>query len=264
MTSVATKRSGVSPTRNSHQNRPKALRAPTMAEVIGPPAPRSTPPTAPGRDRPGRLFADRLGRVVSGSSVRIQTTAIAVTPANTAINTRMARSLPGQWTPAPSPTQNRPKLVSMIPTTVLMVFSGTAASWRATISPTTATMTRGRRRGQRGEPETMLAGTEADHDEDDFGPLEEDALEGHGEADPVTTAGAGPGRFRDGDRPCRGRRRSAVPSGRRRSAVVSAKMASSSCLALCPLARRMALRSQDRPRTRSSAPTTTRRASSGT
>ena len=53
----------------------------------------------------------------------------------------MARSLPGQWTPAPSPTQKMPKLVSMMPTAVLMVFSGTSLSWRDTTSPTTATRT---------------------------------------------------------------------------------------------------------------------------
>src|SRR5271170_7960509 len=52
----------------------------------------------------------------------------AVTRAKTPTSTGMARSLPGQCAPAPSPTQNRPKLVSMIPTTVLMVFSGTSES----------------------------------------------------------------------------------------------------------------------------------------
>ena len=37
----------------------------------------------------------------------------------------MARSPPGQCTPAPSPTQKRPKLLSIMPTAVLIVFSGT-------------------------------------------------------------------------------------------------------------------------------------------
>ena len=43
-------------------------------------------------------------------------------------STGIARSSPGQCTPAPSPTQNTPKLVNMTPTTVLMVFSGTSLS----------------------------------------------------------------------------------------------------------------------------------------
>ena len=53
----------------------------------------------------------------------------------------MARSSPGQCTPAPSPTQKTPKLLSMTPTTVLMVFSGTSLNWRATTRPTAATST---------------------------------------------------------------------------------------------------------------------------
>ena len=43
---------------------------------------------------------------------------------------------------------------------------------------------RGPRR-QRGQAEAVLGGTEADHDQHDLGALEEDALEGHGEADAV-------------------------------------------------------------------------------
>ena len=42
-----------------------------------------------------------------------------------------------------------------------------------------------RRRSQGGQAEAVLGGAEADHDQDDLGALEEDALEGHGEADAV-------------------------------------------------------------------------------
>ena len=97
----------------------------------------------------------------------------------------MARSPPGQCTPAPSPTQNTPKLVSMTPTTVLMVFSGTSLSWRATTRPTTATSTTAAAGRQRGQAQAVLGGAEADHDQHDLGALEEDALEGHREADAV-------------------------------------------------------------------------------
>ena len=100
----------------------------------------------------------------------------------------MARSSPGQCTPAPSPTQKTPKLVNMTPTSVLMVFSGTSLSWRATSEADDAHEDGRRGRGQRGQAEPVLGGAEADHDQHHLGALEEDALEGHREADAVAPA----------------------------------------------------------------------------
>src|SRR5262249_15822632 len=54
---------------------------------------------------------------------------------------RMAASEPGQSTPAPSPPQKTPKLVSNTPTTYLSVFSGTRPSGPRTTTPTDTTHT---------------------------------------------------------------------------------------------------------------------------
>ena len=102
-------------------------------------------------------------------------------------STGMARSSPGQCTPAPSPTQNTPKLVNMTPTAVLIVFSGTSLSWRATMRPTTADEDGRCGRGERGQAEPVLGRAEADHDQHHLGALEEDALERHREADAVAS-----------------------------------------------------------------------------
>ena len=105
----------------------------------------------------------------------------------------MARSPPGQCTPAPSPTQNTPKLVSMTPTTVLMVFSGTSLSWRATSDADDADEDDRRPGRQRGQAQAVLGGAEADHDQHDLGALEEDTLERHGESDAVAPLAGGAG-----------------------------------------------------------------------
>src|SRR5262249_27504838 len=52
---------------------------------------------------------------------------------------RTATSEPGQSTPAPSPAQKIPKLVSRTPTVNLSAFSGTRASGARTASPTAMT-----------------------------------------------------------------------------------------------------------------------------
>src|SRR5580765_8351390 len=57
------------------------------------------------------------------------------------ITPRIARSPPGQSTPAPSPPQKIPKLVSNTPTANLSVFSGTRASGPRTTKPATTTAT---------------------------------------------------------------------------------------------------------------------------
>ena len=61
--------------------------------------------------------------------------------AKTPTSTRTMRSLPGQCSPDPSPTQKTPKLVNMMPTANFMAFSGTSESWRATRYPTPPTTT---------------------------------------------------------------------------------------------------------------------------
>src|SRR5450759_928803 len=53
----------------------------------------------------------------------------------------MARSDPGQCTPTPCPDQKVPKLTSISPTPIFMAFSGTDDSCRATMTPTTPTTT---------------------------------------------------------------------------------------------------------------------------
>ena len=52
----------------------------------------------------------------------------------------------------------------------------------------TTTSAAARRHG--GQPQPVLGGAQADHDQHHLGPLEEDALEGHGKADTVVMPGA--------------------------------------------------------------------------
>src|SRR4051812_2117236 len=58
-----------------------------------------------------------------------------------AMTARIATSPPGHSTPAPSPPQKIPKLVSMTPTANLSVFSGTRSSGPRTTKPATTTTT---------------------------------------------------------------------------------------------------------------------------
>ena len=75
-----------------------------------------------------------------GPILRMTSESTAAVAANTPTSTRIMRSLPGQWSPDPSPTQKTPKLVNMMPTASFIVFSGTSESWRATKYPTTPTI----------------------------------------------------------------------------------------------------------------------------
>jgi len=104
-------------------------------------------------------------------------------------STGMARSDPGQWTPALADPED-PKLVNMTPTTVLMVFSGTLAQLARDHHAHDGHEDGGYGRRQRGEAEPVLGRAEADDDQHHLGALEEDTLEGHGEADAVAAAGA--------------------------------------------------------------------------
>ena len=96
-------------------------------------------------------------------------------------------SAPGQSTPAPSPPQKQPKLVSIRPTANLSVFSGTRSS-----GPRTR---RRRRRRPRPRPRrrpprarAVLRAAEGEDDEGDLEALEQDALERDGERVPVDAA----------------------------------------------------------------------------
>ena len=95
---------------------------------------------------------------------------------------------------------------------------------------------------ERGEPDAALRAAERDDDERDLEPFQQHALEREREAVPVE-----PGALA---------RRAAA----RASSSSRAKIASSSCSALKPLARRIALRSHCSPKASSSPPTTSRSA----
>ncbi|MHB1599618.1 MAG: hypothetical protein ACYCXY_12190 [Acidimicrobiales bacterium] len=73
---------------------------------------------------------------------RIPAIATTVIAQKSATSARIARSLPEQRTPDLSPIQNAPKLVSMMPTPVFMVFSGTSDSCRATTTPSASRLDR--------------------------------------------------------------------------------------------------------------------------
>src|SRR3954447_14034063 len=64
-----------------------------------------------------------------------------VPPTVSASRTMIAASPRGQRTPAPSPAQNIPKVVSMAPTANFIVFSGTRLSGRWTNTPARSTTT---------------------------------------------------------------------------------------------------------------------------
>src|SRR6185312_1285190 len=91
-------------------------------------------------------------------------------------------------------------------------------------------------RGSGGQWNVVLIGAESQGDECDFQALEQDALV---------------------------RQREGVPVARRAAASVDSNTIASSCSALCPLARRMALRNHCSPKTSSSPPTNSRKPSSG-
>ena len=75
------------------------------------------------------------------------------------------------------------------PTTVLMVFSGTSESWRATATPMPVTTTAATPcAGHGGQSQPTLAGPEADHD-DTTSVLQEHSFEGNGKGHPIA---AGP------------------------------------------------------------------------
>src|SRR6266545_4502532 len=72
-------------------------------------------------------------------TARSRATASSENATNTASRTRIAASEPGQRTPAPSPPQNVPKVVSSAPTANFVVFSGTRASGARTATPAMTT-----------------------------------------------------------------------------------------------------------------------------
>ena len=160
----------------------------------------------------------------------------------------MARSLPGHLTPRPSPAQKVPNDVNIRPTTVFMAFSGTPASWRATTTPTPATTTMAAPAAALASPSwwsppprprTMISTSRPSRNV----PLKATTK-------PVAST-----------RP--------LPAVLGTSATVNAstcclKMASSSCLALSPTARKTALRNHCKPKTSSRAPTTARNTLTGT
>src|SRR6267154_835084 len=84
-------------------------------------------------------------RAPAGSSTtrrrrRTRTSTAATSPRNPAMPST-AKSEPGHSTPAPSPPQKMPKLVSRTPTTNLSEFSGTRSSGPRTARPTATTST---------------------------------------------------------------------------------------------------------------------------
>ncbi len=124
---VARANSGVSPITKSHQNWPKALtQRHSVVFMVRPPA---GPPS-----RHGAKSGPGTGRGPSRPKVE-----------DSVKEADQHREWPGRCrakrTPDPSPTQNTPKLVSITPTKVLIVFSGTSDSWRANTIPTPVTST---------------------------------------------------------------------------------------------------------------------------
>src|SRR2546425_12633633 len=106
-------------------------------------------------DEQSRELPENAGNqlhVDTWASRRRTTVASAATRTRSAAKARMTRSAPGQETPSPSPVQKRPKAESITPTVNLSAFSGTRASGRCTMSPTSATSAQAARA-------PMLAGT---------------------------------------------------------------------------------------------------------
>src|SRR5215469_16438623 len=156
--------------------------------------------------------------------------------------TSSAASEPGQDAPAPSPPQNTPKLVSMIPTTNFIVFSGTRASGARTANPTAATSTVAQPAAIDARPTFLALAPKVSTMKTTSSPSSSTPL--NARVKPY---------------------QSGTPRNRRdawllASAMCSANSLSSSCRDLWPLARSTALRIHCSPKTRSSAPTTTRRA----
>ena len=80
-----------------------------------------------------------------------------------------------------------------MPTTVLIVFSGTSLQLARDDDADDPDQDERRHRGERGEAQPVLGRTEADHDQHHFGALEEHPLEGDGESDGVAALGGATG-----------------------------------------------------------------------
>jgi hypothetical protein len=126
----------------------------------------------------------------------------------------------------------------------LIVFSGTRASGLCSASPAASDDHAADRGADRRQRDRVRVEAEGDDDEDDLEALEEDALEAHDEGEPVEA-------------------QAALLAGGRAASTSSRKVSSSSCSALRPAARRIALRSHCRPKMSSSEPTTSCSSASG-
>src|SRR5581483_3469340 len=201
------------------------------------------PPEAPERGNPAHASASSARR--RGRSWRSRTTSAPDAATTNATTASSAASEPGQRTPAPSPAQKIPNDVRSTPTANLIVFSGTRASGARTATPTAPTRTTA------SAAPAAASGT--------LPCVLPNATTMNATSSPSSSTP-----LNASVKPYQSTPARSTPAAPRAPSSSWANTACSSCSALKPAARRIALRSHWSPNTSRSAPTKRRRSRSGT